>query len=312
MAQYSEDTAAVAEAQVDQTAPDDSQAELTTETQNPADALYPEDQPQAEPEDDEEQLQEDDDEEADEEAEVINAPASLTPEEKERFAQLPPEAQRFATETLARRDRETQQGLESARSAQREAERTAADQVAQTQRDFASRFEGLIKAFQPTPPPPDLARSDPAAYLYAKAQFDEDIQQFQALVGQVDGLKQQSSQHFEQRDEAWMQEQFSQLRSIPEFADDAKRPEFQRQIGEMGKELGYSDDELANVSAKDIFAINKARQWKLKAEKWDAHQKKRNERPRAVGGKFASAPVGNAGMQKTGTKSAADLLYPND
>lgn len=311
MAQLDE-AAAGSEVDIDATAPDTSEAEAEQTTQTPAEALYADDQPQTD--DDTEQLDADesDDDEAEEEAEAVNAPASLTPEEKERFAQLPPEAQRVFSATLARRDREIQQGLESARLAQREAERTAADQVAQTQRDFASRFENLIKAFQPTPPSPDLARTDPATYLYAKAQFDEDIQQFQALVGQVDGLKQQSSQHFEQRDQAWMQEQFNQLRSIPEFADDAKRPEFQRQIGEMGKELGYSDEELANVSAKDIFAINKARQWKLKAEKWDAHQKKRNERPRSVGGKFASAPVGNVGMRQSGAKSAADLLYPND
>jgi hypothetical protein len=307
-----DEAGAGSEVDIDATAPDTSEAVTADETQSPADALYPEDQPPAEPEDDEEPLQEDDDEEADEEAEAINAPASLTPEEKERFAQLPLEAQRFATETLARRDRETQQGLESARSAQREAERTAADQVAQTQRDSAERYRNLIQAFQPTPPPAELARRDPTAFLIEKAQYDEDIQQFNALVGQIDGMSQQATQHFEQRDQAWMQEQVSQLRSIPEFADDAKRPEFQRQIGEMGKELGYSDDELANVSAKDIFAINKARQWKLKADKWDGHQKKRNERPRAVGGKFASAPVGNAGTQKSAPIDPLKALYPND
>lgn len=304
--------AAGSEVDIDATAPDTSEAEAEQTTQTPAEALYADDQPQADEDAEQPDAEESDDDEAEEEAEAINAPASLTPEEKEQFAQLPPEAQRVFSETLARRDREIQQGLESARSAQRDTERTAADRIAQTQRDFAQRAERLIAAFAPTPPPAELARQDPTAFLIQKAQYDEDIQQFQALVGQIGGINQQASQHFEQRDQAWMQEQFNQLRSIPEFADDAKRPEFQRQIGEMGKELGYSDDELANVSAKDIFAINKARQWKLKAEKWDAHQKKRNERPRAVGGRFSAAPVGNAGTQQSGQKSAAEILYPND
>jgi len=310
------DAAAVAEADV--IAPDNSQGtnETSPVDQPKADetaeqALYDDDQPKEGEEGTEEQ--QDDDDDGEDAPEPVTAPASLKAEEKERFAQLPPEAQRFAAEVLARRDQETQQGLEAARSAQREAERTAADHAAQIQQQYAEQFAGLVQAFQPTPPPLELARTNPAEYQYQKALFDEQAATYQHLVGQISGIKDQSQQHFAAQQQAWMQEQINALRSIPEFADDATRPEFQRQIAEVGKELGYADEDLAAVSAKDVMALNKVRNWKAKAEKWDQHQRKRNERPRAAQGRFAAAPVGNgAPAQGGGVKDTLKALYPND
>lgn len=268
-------------------------------------ALYEDDLPEGE-EGRDEQLDDD-------ELEPIEAPASLKAEEKEQFAQLPPEAQRFAAEVLKRRDQETQQGLEAARSAQRQAEASAADHAAQVQQQFAAQAAQLVQAFQPTPPPVELARSDPAEYQYLKAIYDEQLGTYNELVRQIAGLHTQSEQHFGAQRQAWMQEQVNQLRSIPEFADDAKRPEFQRALADVGKELGFSDEELAGVGAKEVFALNKVKSWKADAEKWRQHQSRRNQRPRAAQGRFAAAPVGNgAPARAPGVNDTLKALYPND
>lgn len=305
-----DEAAAVAEAEVVQTAPEQNQATETTNASDTDDALsfYEEDLPA----EDAEQDDLDDDQGDEEEAEPVSAPASLNAEEKEKFTQLPAEAQRAMSEILSRRDRETQQGLEAARSAQREAQRTAADHVANTQRDFAQKFSNLVQAFQPTPPPITLIEEDPTQYLILKAQFDQDLAGYNQLVGQASQLISQSDAHFEKRKQEWMDEEANKLRSIPEVADDAKRPQFVADIRAVGKELGFSDEELSQVSAKDVFALNRVRALKADAEKWREHQKRRNERPRQATGRFSAAPAGNGMAANRGQNDALKSLYPND
>lgn len=308
MAQYPDDgAAAVAEAEVAQTAADNSQSTNDTSQvdETAEQALYEDDQPEG---DELDELQDED-----EAPEPVEAPASLKAEEKEQFAQLPPEAQRFAADILKRRDQETQQGLETARSAQRQAEASAASQVAQTQQQFAAQAAALVQAFQPAPPPIELARQDPAEYQYQKAIYDEQMGNYQQLVGQIAGLHSQSEQHTVAQRQTWLQEQANQLRSIPEFADDTKRPEFQRQIADFGRELGFTDEELAEASAKHVMALHKFRQDRADAEKWRQHKAKRNERPRAAAGRFAAAPTGTGAPARAGSvDSTLKALYPND
>lgn len=300
------DAAAVAEADVVETAPENSQDIDTTEAESPTDAesLYGDDQPET--------VEESLDEADGDQVEAVSAPASLNQEEKDQFAQLQPEAQRALSEILSRRDRETQQGLEAARSAQREAQRTAADQVANAQRQHAQQLSQIVQAFAPQPPSVELAREDPGEYAYQKALYDQSMGQFNQLIGSITSLNTEADQHSENRKREWLQEQVNQLRSIPEYADDATRPQFLAGLTEVGRELGFTDEDLADVSAKDVFALHKVRQLKIDADKWRAHQKKRNERPRAVGGRFAAAPAGRGAAPVTGVNDTLKTLYPND
>lgn len=317
MAQLQE-AAAGTEADVTETAPDNSQGNTETSQVEPPQgeetaeqALYGDDQPQEGEEGDEQQS--DDDDDGDDTPEPVSTPASLKAEEKEQFAQLPQEAQRMLSEVLSRRDQEIQQGLQQARSAQQDAERAAADHAAQIQQQYADKFAGLVQAFQPTPPPLELARTNPAEYQYQKALFDEQNGQYQQLVGAIDGISNQSAQHFSAQQQEWQQAQVKQLLSIPEIADESTRAQTLSAITELGKEAGYTDEELAEVSAKDVMFLNKARAWKADAEKWRQHQRKRNERPRAAQGRFAAAPVGNgAPSQGASANNTLKALYPND
>lgn len=302
--------AAVAEPEVVETGPDNSQVE----TQSDPLAFYQNDQPK-----DPEQAPEDDDLDEEEEGDEadndppIEAPVSLKAEEKEQFAQLPAEAQRVLSEVLSRRDRETQQGLEGARTAQREAQRTAAEHVAQTQRTYADQLEQMVSAFAPQPPDPRLAQENPGAYIAQKAMYDQEISQFGQIVQHITGIRQQADSHTQQQDQEWRSAQMRELMSVPEFADEAQRTEFLTGIESFATaEGGYSPEEVALAGAKDIVLLKKAKGWKAKADKWDAHTKRRNERPRESG-KFAkaAAPVGAASGQKPPVDQLK-VLYPND
>lgn len=302
-------TAAGAEADVADTTTETQGAEATTQPADNADE--PDFYDEGDPFDEQPKEEKPAGEEAAEKP-SIDAPASLNAEEKEQFTQLPPEAQRALSSILQRRDSETQQGLESARTAQRDAERSAADRIAQAQRLYAEKSTKLIQAFAPQPPPLELARQDPAEYTYQKGLYEQEMAQFQALVAKIGEDHQQSQQHFDARNQEWLQEQVKQLMSIPEIANEATRAGFIQNLEKIGVELGYGAEALREADAKDIFALNKARQWKEKAEKWDAHQKMRNERPRAASGRFSAAPAGARAAAQPGQTDTLKALYPND
>jgi hypothetical protein len=261
-----------------------------------------------------EDYSEDADEEGSEPEEAIAAPVSLKAEEKERFAQLPVEAQRMMAEVLTRRDSEVQKGLEGARTAQRDAERTAADTVAQTQRDYADRFERFTQAFAPPEPQRQQYPND-MAYLVAVENHRREMAGFRQLVEQVNGIKGEADSHFSAREQEWRQDQVKQLMSVPEFADESSRASFIQGIEDFAvNDLGYGKDEIAQAGAKDIIGLKKAMGWKAKAEKYDAYVARRNERPRQAG-KFAKpAPAGGrAPMGRQGVNTdVASILYPDD
>lgn len=301
-----EGEAAGAEAEVVTTAPDTQGADTppTDHTTGEPD-FYEDGDPFEDPEAEEDQAGE-------EGEEPVEAPVSLKAEEKEKFSQLPREAQQALSEIIQRREQDAQKGVESAQTAQRQAQAEAADKVAEAQRDFAQRFATVLSHFAPQPPPAELARSNTAEYLYRDAIFKQEQAAFQNLIGGIEDLQNQSTAHFEGRQEEWTDEQLNQLKSIPEYANEATRGQWGADIQNVGVELGYSEDALGQVNAQDVLALNRARAWKAKAEKWDAHQKKRNERPRAAQGRFAAAP---AGARATGPVSQNDTLktlYPND
>ncbi len=308
MAQYLEDTAAGVEAEVDTATPESQGTEPTESTNTDAADFYGEDQS------DQGQVETEEEPADDEAEEPIVAPVSLKAEEKEQFLQLPREAQQALSDILGRRDRETQQGLETARAAQRQAETSAADTIAEAQRDFAARSAQLIAAFAPQEPSLELLQQDPIAYMREQKLYEHQLGQFNAMIGELDQMHGQATSHFTQREQHENQERIKGLMSIPEFANEETRGQF---IGELEKfgtgHLGYSVQQLAQMDATDMTALKRAMNDHRDAEKWRAHQKKRNERPRQAQGRFAAAPAGTrADAQVVDTEEAAlRRLYPN-
>lgn len=307
-----------AEAEV--TADDLSTPEAVIEAESKTDAqnLYPDEaEGEAEAEPEAEDGEDEEDADGEPEEEDIAAPVGLKAEQKDQFAQLPKEAQRVVSEIIKSREVDAQKGVQSALEAQREAERTAADRVAQTQQQYAEQFAGLVQAFQPTPPPKELALTNVAEYQYRMATFQEEMATYQQLVEQITGIRSQAEQHFGAQHEEWTRKQVEQLFSVPEIADETTRDATLTAIKQFGNDLGYSQEELANATAKDIIALNKMRvrleKAEAKAEKWDRHQTKRNERPRqATSGRFATAAVGNGTPPRTQSGDPLEVCYPND
>jgi hypothetical protein len=291
MTAHSPETAEAADVRSFDT-PDDAAAALTdyfnSEGDEPEDDELDDDAPEADDADDAEPS--DDDADDDEPATpAIEAPASLTADEKATFAQLPPEAQRVWAASETRRNQQVQQATTSAAEAQREAKAAAANAEAQAKATYAEQYRAFVSAYAPQQPDANLAYTNPAEYIAQKAQYDAAIAQHSQLVQQIDALADEAGQHFTAQQQQWQAEQVRELMKVPEYADPAKRGAFFETLQSVGAELGYSPEVMAEAGAADILALKTAADWKAKAGKWDALQARKMQ------------PVRDAKSTKPGT-----------
>lgn len=252
---------------------------------------------EAEPED---EAQDDDDAEPDEPA--IDAPASLTAEEKARFAQLPPEAQRMLADVETRRARQVTEATTKAADAQREARASAAADVLQAKQTFAQQLHSFAAAYQPRQPNPadfadmqEYARAH-ANWQYASAQHQELVQQVQMIGGEAQAETER------QMAERAQTEQQKLRQSLPDWFDAEKGPALRNDLTAVGSELGYSPELMAQADAGDLMALNKALTWKRKAEELD---RIRGKQMQVVRSAKKSAPAGVSQPQGSGRRQAA-------
>lgn len=232
-----------------------------------------------------------DDEQDDDEPETpaIEAPASLTADEKAIFAQSPPEVQRVWAASETRRNQQVQQATTAAAEAQRAAKAAAADADAQAKATYAQQLEAFVSQYAPQMPDPALAQVNPASYIAQEAQYRAQIAQHNNIVQQVQALAAQAEQHFNAQQQQWQAEQVRELMKVPEFADPAKRATFMESLQAVGAELGYSPEVMAEAGAADILALKRVAEMKAKAEKWDDLQRRKMQ------------PVRDAKSSKPGT-----------
>lgn len=252
---------------------------------------------EAEPDDD---AQDDDDAEPSETA--IDAPASLTAEEKARFAQLPQEAQRMLADVETRRARQVTEATTKAADAQRQAQASAAADVLQAKQAFAQQLHSFAAAYQPRQPNPadfadmqEYARAH-ANWQYASAQHQELMQQVQAIGGEAQA---ETERQFAERAQA---EQQKLRQSLPDWFDAEKGPALRNDLTAVGQELGYSPELMAQADAGDLMALNKALAWKRDAEKYKAIMSRQMQGVRA---QKKSAPAGVSQPQGSGRRQAA-------
>lgn len=246
---------------------------------------------------DEPEAEEGDDEDADEgEPEpAIAPPASLTAEEKADWAQLPPEAQQKIVAIEARRTTEVQQGLEKARTAQREAESAAAGRVAEAQRLFAEQQATLAQRYAPAKPNPEHY-PDWHTYSQAQARYEAQAAQHDDLMQQLNGLHAEATAEQERLESESLQAQWKAVQNdLPEAADPAQWSELITKLTPLALELGYPEELLADATPTDIRAIKRAAAWRDKAEKYDALMSRQMSKVRS--GKSskpnAAQPVGS-------------------
>lgn len=267
-------------------------------------ALLGDEQDEAEPDDfddlDEDAEDEDDAEQDDEEDEqakpAIEAPVSLNAEEKEVFAQLPPEAQQAWAASETRRNTQVQEATTRAKDAQRQAEAAAASADRQAEARMGEQMKAFTAAFEPQMPDPANFQ-DIQSYQRAKAIYDHSKAQFDDLKQQVEGIGVETDEMKAERIKA----RDAELMKIPEVADEATREAYLKSAFEVAAELGYDQADLAqNMDAADLKALAQAAQWKADSAELARIKAKSTERRRdKTTGQFKSLKPGAAPQQQS-------------
>lgn len=247
---------------------------------------------------DEEGDETDDAEETDEDEEqaqpAIEAPVSLNAEEKEVFAQLPPEAQQAWAASETRRNTQVQEVTTKAKEAQRQAEQAAASANRQAEYRMGEQLKAFTAAFEPQMPDPTRYQDiqsyqrDKAIYDHAKAQHDDLVQQVTQIGVET---AEQRAERIKMRD--------AELLKIPEIADETTRDGFIKGAFDVAAELGYDHSDLAeNMDANDLKALGLAAKWKADSAELARIKAKSQERRRdKPTGQFKSLKPGAAPQQ---------------
>lgn len=223
--------------------------------------------------DDEEQDAEDD--EPDQPA--IEAPVSLTAEEKAKFAALPKEAQQYVAELEGRRAVQVQTATTKAAEAQRTAEAAAARADALAQAKYAQQLKVFGDNLAPQRPDPNLAYQDPQAFIAQQAQYEAAKAQHDDFMQQVQSLGTDAETAMT---EAEVQQRDRELMTLPEVANEATREQFFSKAIEAGKTLGLDMNQIGHATAGELKALRQVADWREKAEKYEAATARQMQRVR--------------------------------
>lgn len=253
--------------------------------------------------DDDLEGEDDDSEEPGEPA--IPPPVSLNAEEKEVFAQLPPEAQQAWAASETRRNTQVQEATTRASEAQRVAEAKAAQANAQAEAVFAEQLKAVVGAFAPQEPDPANYASI-EHYRHAKAVYDHQLAQHNEFAQQVAVVGKETPEQKAARYQARDQ----QLLTIPEIADPATRDSYIQGAFSVAEELGYDRaDLMENMDAGDLKALAQAAKWKADSEELARIRAKSQERVRDKStGKFRAMKPGAAPHGDT-RRGSADKAF---
>lgn len=201
---------------------------------------------------------------------AIDAPASLTADEKERFQALPKEAQEMIAEVEARRNKDVQEGLSKARLAQQSAERKAAETTTQARIEALQEMQRFALSYAPQAPDPNLAYSDPQAYMQQQAIYQAENAQHQQLMQQIHAEYQQHQQQLQAAEQEALQADIRACADeLPEMRDQQQWTQLVDRLTPIAKELGYDDERIAMALPSDILAMKRVADWKAKAVKYD-------------------------------------------
>lgn len=135
----------------------------------------------------------------------------------------------------------------------------------------------------PQMPSKDMLQTDPIAYWEARAQYDEDVAEYQGKIQQLRQVQAQQQQAEAQMRQKYLAEQLQTLQQRdPDFADPKKAEQVQGAILKTAKETyGFTDEELGGiVDARHVQVLNDARKWReLQASKETVSEKAKQARP---------------------------------
>ena len=167
-----------------------------------------------------------------------------------------------------------------------EAERQAVQEAKQMRDTYAQRLEMIEQMLQPQQEEnlEYLKETDPIGYSVKVAEMVQKEKQLAAVQAERYRINQQQEQDRQAQMQHVVAEEMQKLSSaIPEFTDPTKGEAIRNDIRAFGKQLGFSDNELAAVyDSRAVLTLYKAMQYdKLVASK-PAITKKVNEAPKAI------------------------------
>lgn len=167
-----------------------------------------------------------------------------------------------------------------------EAERQAVQEAKQLRDTYAQRLEMIEQMLQPQQEEnlDYLKETDPIGYSVKVAEIVQRDKQLAAVQAERYRINQQQEQDRQAQMQSVVAEEMQKLSAaIPEFTDPAKGEAIRNDIRAFGKQLGFSDNELAAVyDSRAVLTLYKAMQYdKLVASK-PAITKKVNEAPKAI------------------------------
>jgi hypothetical protein len=182
-----------------------------------------------------------------------------------------------------------------------EAERQAVQEAKQMRDTYAQRLEMIEQMLQPQQEEnlEYLKETDPIGYSVKVAEMIQRDKQLAAVQAERSRIQQQQEQDRQAQMQSVVAEEMQKLSSyIPEFSDPAKGEAIRNDIRAFGKQIGFSDNELAAVyDSRAVLTLYKAMQYdKLVASK-PAITKKVNEAPKAI----------KSGVSKPRDSSAEEL-----
>jgi hypothetical protein len=231
----------------------------------------------------------DDDTQVEEEADdlpPIDAPVSWDAEAKAKFAELPRDVQEYVAKREGERERFVQQKSQEATRARQDAEQAAIQQLAQIENGYAQHFQQLAEQIAPQRPNPALLQHDPMAFYAQQAAYEESVAQQRQLQQRSHEFAQQAQAREAQAEQAFNAEQRRIIvENFPEYADPTSGPKLRAELSSVAKDMGYTDELIAQARATDILAMRKAAEWKAKADRYDALQKTKMAKVREAKGK---------------------------
>ena len=182
-----------------------------------------------------------------------------------------------------------------------EAERQAVQEAKQMRDTYAQRLEMIEQMLQPQQEEnlEYLKETDPIGYSVKVAEMIQRDKQLAAVQAERSRIQQQQEQDRQAQMQSVVAEEMQKLSSfIPEFSDPTKGEAIRNDIRAFGKQIGFSDNELAAVyDSRAVLTLYKAMQYdKLVASK-PAITKKVNEAPKAI----------KSGVSKPRDSSAEEL-----
>jgi len=167
-----------------------------------------------------------------------------------------------------------------------EAERQAVQEAKQMRDTYAQRLEMIEQMLQPQQEEnlEYLKETDPIGYSVKVAEMVQRDKQLSAVQAERSRIIQQQEQDRQAQMQSVVAEEMQKLTAyIPEFTDPSKGEAIRNDIRAFGKQIGFSDNELAAVyDSRAVLTLYKAMQYdKLVASK-PAITKKVNEAPKAI------------------------------